>query len=331
MRMLRLPVPETARGERLDRFLAMAQTDLSRSRIQVLIRSGHVRVNGAPARSSRRLDFGDILDVELPEREPDLGLVAEAIPLDIVHEDPWILVINKPAGLVVHPGAGVRHGTLVHALLHHDPAIATVGGIGRPGIVHRLDRDTTGLMVVARDDRAWRALVEAIQARRVRRQYQALVWGDPREAEGTIETSFGRDLRDRRRMAVLRFGGRLARTHWRVLERFGVATLLQIQLDTGRTHQIRVHMDHLGHPVVGDPVYGGRGKKQLRLSESQRSLAVALLEDLPRQALHAQALGFSHPVTGETLGFHRPVPGDFARALERLRSQWPSRPPGAGS
>jgi 23S rRNA pseudouridine1911/1915/1917 synthase len=322
---LRLSVPAEARGERLDRFLATAQTDLSRSRLQLLIRDGFVRVNGAPGRASLRLRLDDAVELELPERVADARLEPEPIPLDLVYEDDALLVIDKPAGLVVHPGAGVSRGTLVSGLLHHVPEIATVGGTGRPGIVHRLDRDTTGLMVVAKQDRAWRALVAAIQAREVSRMYLALVWGDPREHEGVIETAFGRDPRDRRRMAVVRTGGKSARTRWRVIERFGLATLLEVRLDTGRTHQIRVHLAHLGHPVVGDPTYGGRGKKQLRLSDSQRSLATALLVCMTRQALHACELGFSHPVTGEDLRFSRPVPGDFARALDLLRSRSPSR------
>jgi len=284
-----------------------------------------VRVNGAPGRPSLRLRPDDAVELQLPERVADERLEPEAIPLDIVYEDDWLLVVDKPAGLVVHPGAGVARGTLVHGLIHHVPAMASVGGAGRPGIVHRLDRDTTGLMVVAKHDRAWRTLVQAIQAREVSRVYLALVWGDPRDHEGAIDTAFGRDPRDRRRMAVLRSGGKPARTRWRVLERFGLATLLEIRLDTGRTHQIRVHLAHLGTPVVGDPTYGGRGKKQLRLSDSQRSLATALLVCMSRQALHACELGFSHPVTGEDLRFIRPVPGDFARALDLLRSRSPSR------
>ncbi len=280
-----------------------------------------MRVNGRPGRPSQRLSPGDALEVELPARELDAGLAPEPIALDIVFEDDWLLVLNKPAGLVVHPGAGVPRGTLVHGLLHHAPGLAGVGGPGRPGIVHRLDKDTSGLMVVAKHDRAWRGLVEAIQARTVSRVYQALVWGDPHATEGVIETAFGRDPRERRRMAVVLRGGKPARTHWRVTERFGIATLLEVRLDTGRTHQIRVHLEHLGYAVLGDPTYGGRGKKQLRLADSQRSLAAALLDCMRRQALHASELGFSHPVTGEDLRFVRPVPDDFSRALELLRSR----------
>jgi 23S rRNA pseudouridine1911/1915/1917 synthase len=301
--------PEQA-NQRLDRFLATAQADLSRSRLQALIREGRARVNDRAANASRRLRAGDRVSLELPE----------PLPLAIVHEDAELIVVDKPAGLVVHPGAGVSSGTLVHALLHHDRRIAAVGGEGRPGIVHRLDKDTSGLLVVARTERAYRALVEAMRAREVRRVYHALVWGDPRQASGTIEGAIGRDPRHRQRMSVVRRGGRPAVTHWRVLERFGLATLLEVTLGTGRTHQIRVHLAHAGHPVVGDPVYGGRVKKLLSARESERSLAGALLECLPRQALHAAELELRHPGTGGWLRLRSEWPRDFAAAVERLRA-----------
>ena len=275
-------------------------------------------VNGRPARSSHRLRDGDRVRVEVPEPEPTT-LRAEAIPLAIVYEDGDLVVIDKPAGLVVHPGAGARHGTLVHALLHRYPEIAAVGGAGRPGIVHRLDKDTSGLLVVARSSRAYRALVEALRAREVRRAYVALVWGSPRQTEGVIETAVGRHPKDRKRMAVVTRGGKEARTRWRAVERLGLATRLEIHLDTGRTHQIRVHMAHLGHPVVGDPVYGGRGKKLLSLRGAERSLALEVLMSVPRQALHASSLGLIHPATGARLVFESPLPEDLDRALDLLR------------
>jgi len=215
----------------------------------------------------------------------------------------------------------VARGTLVHALLHRYPEIAAVGGPGRPGIVHRLDKDTSGLLVVARTARAYRALVEAMRARQVRRTYQSLVWGAPRAAAGVIEGAIARDPRDRRRMAVTQRGGKAARTRWKVEERFGMATWLEIELDTGRTHQIRVHLAHLGHPVVGDPVYGGRAKKVLSLDASTASLGQAILKLLSRQALHASKLELSHPVTGRTMSFVLPLPVDFALAVETLRAR----------
>src|SRR6185295_12961163 len=210
-------------------------------------------------------------------------------------------------------------GTLVHALLHRYPEIATVGGPGRPGIVHRLDKDTSGLMVVARSARAYLGLVEALREHHVERIYGALVWGEPRADQGTVEAAVGRDPRERKRMSVVRRGGKPARTHWKVVERFGLAARLELRLDTGRTHQIRVHLAHLGHAVVGDPTYGGRVKKLLSLREPQRSLADELLRRLPRQALHALELKFSHPVTGRLMAFASPWPADILSAIELLR------------
>jgi 23S rRNA pseudouridine1911/1915/1917 synthase len=282
-------------------------------------------VNGRAARASHRLKPGDLVEVDLPGPR-SVALEPEPLPIDAVFEDPDLIVLSKPAGLVVHPGAGVARGTLVHALLHRYPEIASVGGPGRPGIVHRLDKDTSGLMVVARTARAYRALVEAMRARQVRRTYQALVWGDPRASSGTIETALARDPRDRRRMAVTRRGGKAARTHWQVEERFGIVARVELRLDTGRTHQIRVHMAHLGHPVVGDPVYGGRAKKVLSLHGAKASLGHAILERLPRQALHASGLELSHPVTGRPLAFSLAWPGDFAATIEMLRSDRTVKP-----
>ncbi len=248
-----------------------------------------------------------------------MALAPEDIPLSVLYEDDSILVVDKPAGMVVHPGAGVAAGTLVHALLHRDPQIADVGGATRPGIVHRLDRDTSGLMVVARTARAYRLLVLAIKNRDVKRRYLALVWGSPRAAQGLVEGAIGRDPRHRQRMAVVGRGGKPARTRWRVAERFGWCTAIDVALETGRTHQIRVHLAHLGHPVVGDRTYGGRARMRLRLSAAERSLAGSLLDLLPRQALHASQLEFAHPIRGVMLRFDAPLPADLAHALAWLR------------
>lgn len=325
-RTIDLSVPPEGAGQRVDRWLAKARIGLSRNRVQTLIEAGRVSVNGRAARPALRLKPADRVVVEVPPRRSS-RLEPEARPLAIVHEDEALLVLEKPAGLVVHPGAGVQSGTLVHALLHHAPAIATVGGEGRPGIVHRLDRDTSGLLVVAKTEAAYLALVEAIRERRVTRIYQALVWGDPGPNHGSIELPVGRDPRDRKRMAVVHRGGRPARTGWRVLERFGVATLLEARLDTGRTHQIRVHMAAVRHPVLGDPVYGGRARKSLSLRPSERSLADALLRLMRRQALHAATLELSHPASGRPLRFESPLPEDFVRALELLRAFTETRTP----
>jgi 23S rRNA pseudouridine1911/1915/1917 synthase len=317
-RELLLTVPEAGEGERLDRFLATGQPDLSRSALQGLIRDGAVTVNGLPVRASLRLRPGDRVRVALPEPRI-VALEPEDRAVAVVHEDEDLVVLDKPAGLVVHPGAGVESGTLVHALLHRYPEIADVGGPGRPGIVHRLDKDTSGLMVVARSARAYRALVEDLRTHTVRRTYGALVWGEPREPGGSLASRIGRHPRDRQRMAVLRHGGKEARTHWRVAERFGPAARLEIQLETGRTHQIRVHMAHLGHPVVGDALYGGRVKKTLSADPAERSLAAALLQCLSRQALHASALALEHPVSRTPLAFESSWPADMTDALTRLR------------
>src|SRR5262249_7228061 len=281
---------------------------------------GRVLVNGKAAKPSLKLKTGDKLEVSVPPRRR-ARLTPEPQPLVVVHEDDDVLVLEKPAGMVVHPGAGVQSGTLVNALLHHAPEIATVGGGGRPGVVHRLDRDTSGLLVVAKTEDAYLALVEALREREVKRVYHAIVWGDPGPNEGHVDLPIGRDPKDRKRMAVVRGpAGKPARTRWRVLERYGLATLVEARLETGRTHQIRVHMSAVRHPVVGDPVYGGRVKKMLSLRQSERSLADALLRLLRRQALHAAELEFVHPRTGAPLQFRSDPPQDFREALVRLRA-----------
>jgi 23S rRNA pseudouridine1911/1915/1917 synthase len=316
---LELTVPEPDAGQRVDRWLAKVGIGLSRNRIQTLIDEGRITVNTRVARASVRLKVGDRVVIAVPPRRRTL-LEPEAVPLVIVYEDETLLVLDKPAGIVVHPGAGVQTGTLVNALLNHAPAISTVGGEGRPGIVHRLDKDTSGLLVVAKTEEAYLALTEALRAREVSRVYHAIVWGDPGPASGTIDLQIGRDPRDRKRMAVVTGHGRPARTHWRVLERFGPATLIEARLDTGRTHQIRVHLSALRHPVVGDPAYGGRVRKSLSLRQSERSLADALLRTMRRQALHAAHLELVHPVSGAKLQFDSVLPADFSLALELLRA-----------
>lgn len=305
----------------MDRWLATARNaGLSRNRLQKLIDEGRVLVNGRAAKPSLKLKAGDKVVLSVPPRR-GTRLVAEDQPLVVVHEDDALLVLDKPAGQVVHPGAGVQTGTLVNALLHHAPGIATVGGEGRPGIVHRLDRETSGLLVVAKTEEAYLSLVEALRLRTVKRIYLAIVWGDPGPSEGIIDLPIGRDSKDRRRMAVVRgTGGKVARTRWRVLERYGLASLVEARLETGRTHQIRVHMLAVRHAVVGDPIYGGRIKKMLSLRQSERSLADTLLRLLRRQALHAAELEFVHPVTGDVLRFRSEPPLDFREALDRLRA-----------
>ena len=332
----RYRVTEEEQGRRLDRVLAAAWPDLTRSRIQVLVAAGHVTVDGKPAKASQPVKAGSDVHATLPAPVPS-ALIPEARPLAIVYEDDDLLVLDKPAGLVVHPGAGVKSGTLAHALLAHTPGIAQVGGALRPGIVHRLDKDTSGLLVVARTEPAFRALAADLAARRIRRRYLALVWGSPRWDEERIEAAIGRDRKDRKRMAVVpagRAGARTAATRARVLARLPREAmrprfaLLDLSLETGRTHQIRVHLSHCGHPVVGDSIYGGAAKKALSLPPAERRLAHQLVTELGRQALHACELEFRHPRTGETLLFRAPPPADLSRALAALGFSFcPTAPP----
>jgi 23S rRNA pseudouridine1911/1915/1917 synthase len=294
--------------ERLDRFLA-DQLRVSRTVASRLIGEGHVRVNAAVGRAGRALQKGDRVTVTFPEPEPPRSVTPHHIPLSVVHEDDVLLVIDKPAGLVVHPAPGHWNDTLVNALAARGVRLAS-GAPGRPGIVHRLDRDTSGLMVIAKTDDAHRRLGRAMAARRVVREYAALVWGHP--AAQTISAPLARHARDRKRIAVTP-DGRAAVTHVFEVARFGVADLIRVRLETGRTHQIRVHLSHVGHPVVGDPVYGGGGSR--RVTGHLRPLAERLEKTCPRQALHAAVLRFEHPTTGEPVVFRSEWPDDLRAAL----------------
>jgi 23S rRNA pseudouridine1911/1915/1917 synthase len=264
-----------------------------------------VRVNGVTGRAKTPLRLGDTVQLWMPPPEPLPYLVPQDIPLDVLYEDSHLIVLNKPAGLTVHPAPGNKDGTLVNALLHHCPDLPGIGGEMRPGIVHRLDKDTTGCIVVAKSQEALVRLQVQIQKRIASREYLGLVHGQPGDEAGTIVGAIGRHPVDRKKYAVVSdLSGRHARTHWRVEERLGDHALLRFQLDTGRTHQIRVHCAHIGHPIVGDPLYG-----------RARRLPVAL----PGQALHAVALGLNHPLTGERMRFESPLPEPFERLLQNLR------------
>lgn len=309
-------IPPDAEGERLDRFLARTLPDLSRTRIQSLIRDGRVHVNGRPPRASRPVAGGEEVVVEIPEPEP-FDLQPEPLPLTIVFEDADLLVVDKPAGMVVHPGAGVKRGTLVNALLHHSPPIASVGGVLRPGLVHRLDRGTTGLLVVAKTDRAYGSLRRQIAARTARRRYVAAVWRKPPHDEGEVNAPLGRDPRDRKRMAV-RPDGKPAVTRYRVVRVFDLAAFLELFLVTGRTHQIRVHMQMLGCPVLGDATYSGRTRALEAIPSTAKRRARRLLDIMPRQALHAAVLEIDHPVTEARLRFESPLPDDMRALLAEL-------------
>jgi 23S rRNA pseudouridine1911/1915/1917 synthase len=302
-----------AATERLDRFLA-DQLGLSRTQAARLVANRAVEVDGKPARASRVLARGERVTVRFPEHEPPRTLQPAAIPLTVVFEDEHLAIIDKPAGLVVHPAPGHWDDTLVNALVARGTTLSG-GAEGRPGIVHRLDRDTSGLMMVAKTDLAQRRLGAAIAARRVRRNYAALAWGHLDASPTVIEAPIARHPQDRKRMAILP-AGRLARTDAHVVARFGVADLLRLELHTGRTHQIRVHLEHLGHPVVGDPIYGGGGSR--RISGPPRRAAEVLERATPRQALHAAALAFRHPATAEPLEFRSEWPLDLRPALLAL-------------
>lgn len=297
-----LEIRATGEG-RLDAFLASSEElGLSRSRVQALIRDGRVTVAGRVPKSKDSLQPGDLIRVEIPDPEP-VDLAPEQIPLDVVYEDQDLIVINKPRGLVVHPAAGHWGGTLVNALLEHVDDLEGIGGELRPGIVHRLDKDTTGLLVAAKNETAHRALSDQIREHTARRVYWALVHGDTMPDAGRVEAPIGRHPVDRKRMAVNTRTGKTAITHFRTLERFRGYALLECRLETGRTHQIRVHLAYIGHPVVSDLVYGNR---KTRLG-------------LPSQALHARQLGFFHPRSGEWMEFTAEPPPEMMEAIKQLR------------
>ncbi len=302
-------------ADRLDRFLAERLT-LSRTRIQALIAEGRVQVDGRPGRKSERVESGSRVVVEVPPASP-VDIPAEDLPLVRVFEDEHLLVVDKAAGMVVHPAPGHRTGTLVNALLFHVRDLSGVGGRLRPGIVHRLDRDTSGLLVVAKSDRAHHGLADALRARRMKRLYRAACWGHLTETPLTVDAPMGRDPHERKRMAVVE-GGRRAVTHARVRERWLRADFLDVALQTGRTHQIRVHLAHVGHPVVGDPTYGKGWERGL--GGPDRAWVRELARRTPRQFLHAAELAFDHPVTGARMRLRSPLPRDLESAAAWARN-----------
>ncbi len=303
-------IGEAQAGLRLDRALAELLPDLSRERIKALIVEGQIVSGGRSLNPSMKVAVGQDYSITLPAPVA-LDAVAQDIPLAIVHEDADLIVVDKPAGLVVHPAAGNLDGTLVNALLHHcDGQLSGIGGVARPGIVHRIDKDTSGLLVVAKSDKAHEGLARQFKDHSIDRLYAAIVYGIPAPGSGTVDAWIGRSDADRKKMAVHREGrGKHAVTHYRVMERLRGAAMVECRLETGRTHQVRVHMAHLGHPLIGDPVYG-RDRKGFK----------SILETLgfKRQALHAKRLGFIHPVTEEPLAFDSPLPADMQELLSEL-------------
>ncbi|HVT45734.1 MAG TPA: RluA family pseudouridine synthase [Thermoanaerobaculia bacterium] len=302
-------------GVRLDKALARLLPDYSRSLLAKLIEDAMVTVDSrVVTKPSHLLRSGQRIEIVVPPPTPS-GVVPEEIAIDVLFDDSDLAVIDKPAGLVVHPAAGHRDATLVNALLHRFPSLSGIGGVQRPGIVHRLDKDTSGVMVIARNDFAHRKLTAAWGSPLVVKEYLALVYGTPRSEEGTIERPIGRNPRDRKKMGVVA-GGRQAMTMWRVAERFRHVSLIRCRLLTGRTHQIRVHLAALGHPIVGDRLYSGPQWRGIPDKRIQKALA-----GFPRQALHAVRLSFPHPRTGEILTFEAPLPANFRTLLKLLRGE----------
>ncbi len=301
--MTKLTLIADTAGERLDAFLARSVEDLSRSAAQKLLEKGAVTISGRPAKKNEKTAEGMTIEVELPDPEP-IDVVPQNIPLDVVYEDADVIVINKPVGLVVHPAPGHPDGTLVNALLYHcGDSLSGINGQLRPGIVHRIDRDTSGLIIAAKNDKAHVALADQLQDHSLARVYEAVVHGNIREDEGTVDAPIGRHPIDRKKMAIDRKDGRRAVTHWTVLGRYPGYTHIQCRLETGRTHQIRVHMASIGHPLVGDPVYGGNRKS---------------LPGLVGQCLHARKLRFIHPATQSPLEVECPLPDWFERVLRQI-------------
>jgi 23S rRNA pseudouridine1911/1915/1917 synthase len=326
-------------GQRLDRYLAAqlsehTQGEVSRARVQQLIEKGEVLVNETAAKASLRLKGDEQITVTGPPQAPPLRAMAEDIPLDIVYEDDDLAIVNKPAGMMVHTGAGAtddarNRGTLVNALLHHFKKLSAVGGELRPGIVHRLDRATSGLMVVAKNDESHRRLAKQFSAREVHKTYLALVHGWPKQDRGTVQSAISRHSQRRTRMTTKGFGGRDAVTHYVVLQKidspYGKFALLEMKIETGRTHQIRVHLSSLGHPVVGDALYGAPG--ELRSQSNQRRAAgMPAILKLDRNFLHAAELELTHPRTKEVLKFSRPLPTELAALLDSLENARPEGP-----
>ena len=320
-------VNEQHSGERIDKFLVGVMGNVSRTDVQKLIAAGEVKVGGAQASKNFRVETGMVVVVEkIPEKEAST-LEPENIPLDIVYEDDDIVVLNKPRNLVVHPGNGVQNGTLAAGLLYHfKENLSAVNGPLRPGIVHRLDKDTPGLMVVAKNDAAHRHLAHQLETRTLHRTYNALVWGHVRDLEGTIDAPIGRNPKNRLKMAVVK-DGKPSRTHYVAKKFFAFATLLELQLESGRTHQIRVHSRYMGHPVVGDPLYDGRDGCLNRVSPLMKDIAAKVLEIAPAQLLQAVKIELIHPTKGKKMKFKVPLEKPFEQVLKLLKKECPADAP----
>ncbi len=318
---IQLEIPSNIEKERLDRYIGRLDSlHITRSRFQKLAESGLVTIDGKVVKGNSIITGGEKIIIKISPSPPS-EVQPQNIPLDILYEDDSLLVVNKPAGMVTHPGAGNRDGTLVNALLHYSKELSSVQGWDRPGIVHRLDKDTTGLIIIAKNDTVHLALQKQLKDRQIKKIYYALICGHMKKEKDIIEMPVGRSIKDRKKMTVTNFKGRVAITEYELLERFKLYDLLKINIKTGRTHQIRVHFSFLGHPVFGDADYGGRLKWHRGVFSIDKKTAQKALEIMPRQALHAKSLEFLHPITGRTISIDSDLPEDFAALLEYLKSE----------
>lgn len=313
---------------RIDKFLSNKLENTSRSRIQAAATAGNILVNEIPVKSNYKVKGEDVISIVLPHPPREIELIPENIPLEIVYEDDHLLIVNKEAGMVVHPAYGNYTGTLVNALMHHlsgNPMFDS--GEIRPGLVHRIDKDTSGLLVIAKSENAMNKLAKQFYEKTTKRTYQALVWGNMKDEEGTISGNIGRNPRDRKKMYVFPEGeeGKHAVTHYKVLERFDYVNLVECRLETGRTHQIRVHFQYINHPLFNDPEYGGDQILRGTTFSKYKQFIQNCFKILPRQALHAKTLGFVHPVTGKEMIFDTELPGDMAEVIEKWRRYTGSR------
>ncbi len=311
-------VPDGVVKERLDKFIAAQLTSVTRAKLKRLVDEDRITVDGRSVKAGYLIRPGEKIHVVFPARQ-ETTLEPEDIPLDIVFEDEYLLVVNKPPNMVVHPAYGNMKGTLVNALLSHCKKLSDVGGDTRPGLVHRLDKDTSGLLVVAKDDVTHVTLAKQLSQYKMEREYRAIVWGHFKEPSGTVEAAIARSPKDRTRM-MIRNDGKHAITHYQVLEEMALTSYVKLNLETGRTHQIRVHMTSLGHPVFSDSVYGGRGKQLAGLNKKRSQFVNSLLKEYKRQMLHARCLSFKHPVSDEVVRFEAPIPDDMNQLLEELRN-----------
>lgn len=319
LREISISIPSGKEPERIDVFISRQVADMTRTKAAELIAEGHVKVNDKIVKPSHKVKAGEFLHMLIPSKPP-LLVGAEDIPLEILYQDEWLLVINKPPNMVTHPARGNRSGTLVNALLGHFGELAQSDDPDRPGLVHRLDKDTTGVIVVCRREPAMSRLSEMFRNRTIEREYNAIVWWKMKSKKGTVNQPIGRDPHNRLIYSI-QPDGKIAITHWTVLESFAFMSLLSLKLETGRTHQIRVHLSGIGNPVFGDYDYSGRNRQFGKLSSMQRSVAADYLEKIDRQMLHAKTLGFVHPVTKEYLRFESPLPDDMLWLLDRLRNE----------